>query len=69
MYERCRVLALGNECFLLDDGGALSEYQPPRWIHAFYDGMFSSGLIPMGYVLYISLGLVQFLSLICGGSG
>ena len=29
-------------------------------------GMFSSGLIPMGYALYISLGLVQFLPLICG---
>ena len=28
--------------------------------------MFSSGLIPMGYALYISLGLVQFLLLICG---
>ena len=55
---------LGNECFLLD-GGVLSECQPPRWEHAFY-GMFSSGLIPMGYALYISLGLVQLLPLICG---
>ena len=57
-------MVLGNECFLLD-GGALSECQPPRWKHAFY-GMFSSGLIPMGYTLYISLVLVQFLPLICG---
>ena len=57
-------LVLGNECFLWDDG-LLSECQPPRWKHAFY-GMFSSGLIPMGYALYISLGLVQFLPLICG---
>ena len=43
----------------------LSECQPPRWKHAFY-GMFSSGLIPMGYALYISLVLVQLLPLICG---
>ena len=57
-------LTLGNECFLFDDG-VLSECQPPRWKHAFY-GTFSSGLIPMGYALYISLGLVQFLPLICG---
>ena len=57
-------MVLGNECFLLD-GGVLSECQPPRWIHAFY-GMFNSGLILMGYALYISLGLVQFLPLICG---
>ena len=57
-------MVLGNECFLLD-GGVLSECQPPRWKHAFY-GMFSSGLIPMGYALYISLDLVQFLPPICG---
>ena len=57
-------LVLGNGCFLLDDG-VLSECQPPRWKHAFY-GMFSSGLIPIGYALYISLGLVQLLPLICG---
>ena len=57
-------LVLGNECFLLDDGVS-SECQPPRWKHAFY-GMFSSGLIPMGYALYISLGLVQFMPLVCG---
>ena len=37
----------------------------PRWKHAFYD-MFSSALIPMGYALYISLVLVQFLPLIRG---
>ena len=43
-------LVFGNEYFLLDDG-LLSERQPPRWKHAFY-GMFSSGLIPMGYALY-----------------
>ena len=41
-------MVLGNEWFLLD-GGVLSECQPPRWKHAFY-GMFSSGLIPMGFV-------------------
>ena len=46
-------LVFENECFLLD-GGVLSECQPPRWKHAFY-GMFSSGLIPMGYALYINL--------------
>ena len=57
-------LVLGNECFLLD-GGVLSECQPPRRKHAFH-GMFSSGLIPMGYALHTSLGLVQFLPLICG---
>ena len=56
-------MVLGNECFLLD-GGVLSECQPPRWKHAFY-GTFSSGLIPMGYALYISLVLVQFMPLIC----
>ena len=44
-------MVLGNECFLLD-GGVLSECQPPRWKHAFY-GIFSSGLIPMGYALYL----------------
>ena len=49
-------MVLGNECFLLD-GDLLSECQPPRWKHAFY-GMFSSGVILMGYALYISLGLV-----------
>ena len=43
----------------------MSECQPPRWKHAFY-GMFSSGLVPMGYARYISLGLVRFLPLICG---
>ena len=37
-----RVLAM--------DGDVLSECQPPRWKHAFY-GMFSFGLIPMGYAL------------------
>ena len=57
-------MVLGNECFLLD-GGVLSECQPPRWKHAFYS-MFSSGLIPMGYALYISLVLVQLLLLMCG---
>ena len=57
-------MVLGNGCFLLD-GGMLSECQPPRWKHAFY-GMFSSGLIPMGYALYISLVLIQFSRLICG---
>ena len=57
-------MVLGNECFLLD-GGVRSERQPPRWKHAFY-GMFSSWLILMGYALYISLVLVQFLPLICG---
>ena len=57
-------MVLGNECFLLD-GGLLSECQPPRQKHSFY-GMFSSGLIPMGYALYLSLGSVQLLSLICG---
>ena len=57
-------IVLGNECFLWD-GGVLSKSQPPRWKHAFY-GLFSSGLIPMGYALYISLVLVQFLPLICG---
>ena len=46
-------MVLGNECFLLDSG-VLSERQPPRWKDAFY-GMFSSGLILMGYALYISL--------------
>ena len=55
---------LGNECFLLD-GGVLSGCQPPRWKHAFYS-TFSSGLIPMGYALYISLVFVQVLPLICG---
>ena len=57
-------MVLGNECFLLD-GGVLPECQSTRKKHAFY-GMFSSGLILMGYALYISLGLVQFLPLICG---
>ena len=57
-------MVLGNECFLLA-GGVLSECQPPRWKHAFY-GMLSSGLIPIGYALNISLALVQFLPLICG---
>ena len=57
-------MVLGNECFLLD-GGLLSVCQPPRWKYAFY-GIFSSGLIPMGEALYISLVLVQFLPLICG---
>ena len=31
-----------------------------------YVCMFNSGLIPMGYALYISLGLIPFLPLICG---
>ena len=57
-------MILGNECFLLD-GGVLSECQPPRWKHACY-GMFSSGLIPTGYALYMSLGFVQLLPMICG---
>ena len=56
-------MVLGSEYFLLD-GGVLSECQPPRWKHAFY-GTFSSGLIPMGCALYISLVLVQFMPLIC----
>ena len=42
-------LVLRNECFLLD-GGVLSECQPRRWKHSFY-GVFSSGLILMGYAL------------------
>ena len=58
-------MVLGNECILLAGGGVLSERQPPRWKHAFYS-MFSSGSIPMGYALYISLGFVQLLPLICG---
>ena len=57
-------MVLGNERFLLD-GGVLSECQPPRWKHAFH-GMFSSGLILMGYALHISLGFVLLLPLICG---
>ena len=57
-------MILGNKCFLLN-GGVFSECQPPRWKHAFHD-RFSSGLILMGYALYISLGLVQFLPLIRG---
>ena len=51
--------------FDLLNGSVSSACQPPRWKHAFY-GMFSSGLIPMGYAIYISLGLFQFLSLSCG---
>ena len=54
------VLKLGNECFLLDDG-VLSECQPPRWKHAFY-GMFYSGLIPMGYTLYIRISVLVWSS-------
>ena len=50
-------LVLVLECFLLD-GGVLSECQPPRWKHAFYYGMFSSGLIPMGYAYIRSISLV-----------
>ena len=57
-------MVLGIERFLSDDG-VLSACQPPRWKHAFC-GMFSSGLILMGYALYNSLGVVQFLPLICG---
>ena len=53
-----------TECFQLDDG-ALSECRPPRWKHAFY-GMYSSGLIPMGYALYFSLDSALFWSLVCG---
>ena len=57
-------LVLENKCFLLD-GGVLSERQPPRWKYGFY-GMFSSGLILMGYALDICLVLVHCVPLVCG---
>ena len=59
-----RHMILGIKCLFVY-GGVLSECQPSLWKHAFYS-MFRSGLIPMGYALYLSLGLVLVLRLICG---